>query len=101
MGCLTYIGYDIMFLEVCNFIILKLDILMEYAKHIGSRATDKMSQRELLLLVISKHTDVLDVLDMVNSFFSVNIFVTYLCQTAILCTLLVAILLVCIFLKSH
>lgn len=94
LGCFFYIGYDIVFLEVCNFFIFKLDVLMEHAKLIGSKDIPKAKQHELLKKVCTMHSDILTFLDTCNSFYSVNICVTYIAQTAILCTLLVAVQLV-------
>lgn len=91
-GCFFYIGYDILFFEVCNFTILRLNILMKYSKDIGN--SKKTDQTILLSKIAKMHIEILEQLKLSNTFYQINIFISYVLHTGNLCLILLAVQLV-------
>lgn len=98
-----FLGYDILFLEVCNYLIVKLRIIVYFAKNIGNLTGEwhtMESQRDLLRIVGDLHTETLDYLSIVNEFYMINNFLSHNINTMLLCVYIVAVGIVSLYLDK-
>lgn len=87
-----FTGFDILFLEVCNYLIIKLKFIMYYAKDIGNFSSEWNTipkQKDLLKIVGELHIEILDYLIECNDFYQINIFLSYNLNTSLLCLYIV------------
>lgn len=89
-----FLGYDILFLEVGNYLIVKLRILVFFAKDIGNFESEWNTvdlQKDLLRVVGDLHIEILDYLKEVNDFYLMNNFLSHNINTMCLCVYIVAV----------
>lgn len=93
MGCsyflFAYLGYDMIFVQVCTFIVMRFEIMSLYASKIG-KSFDDFKEHNLLISLSKTHEEMLSYIKLCNSFYNLNSLIVNVLCTSLLCACVVA-----------